>query len=89
MTLTNTIGGEIVLADKNRSDTAGVEPALSTEDIKRHLDMMDQRLDNIDSIVSAVVERVMNQPVVINVTCPQCGSNVEISIIGNAKPGKK
>ena len=77
------------MAEKNRSETTGIERVLSTEDIKRHLDMMDQRLDNIDSIVSAVVERVMNQPVVINITCPQCGNNVEISIIGSAKPGKK
>ena len=77
------------MADKNRSGAAGQAPAMNTEEVKRHLDMMDQRLDNIDSIVSAVVERVMNQPVVINVTCPQCGSNVEISIIGNTRPGKK
>ncbi len=66
----------------------GQEPALDVEDIKRHLDMLDQRLDNIDSIVSAVAERVMNQPLVINVTCPHCGHNVEISIIGSTKPRK-
>ncbi len=63
--------------------------ALEVEDIKRHLDMLDQRLDNIDSIVSAVAERVMNQPIAINITCPHCGSEVEISIIGSKKPSKK
>ena len=77
------------MADKNRSETVATEPGLNTEDVKRHLDMMDQRLDNLDSIVSAVVERVMNQPVTINITCPQCGNNIEISIIGSTKPGNK
>ncbi len=58
------------------------------EDIKRQLDMFDHRLDNIDSIVTAVAERLMSQPITLNITCPHCGSNVEITIIGNYKPGK-
>jgi hypothetical protein len=76
------------LAEKNRPEILSQESALDVEDIKRHLDMLDQRLDNIDSIVSAVAERVMNQPLVINITCPHCGHEVEISIIGNMKPRK-
>jgi hypothetical protein len=76
------------LAEKNNPETITQRPKLDTEDIKRRLDMMDQRLDNIDSIVSAVVERVMNQPIVINITCPHCGKNVEVSVIGSQKPGK-
>jgi hypothetical protein len=76
------------LAEKNRPEILSQEAALDVEDIKRHLDMLDQRLDNIDSIVSAVAERVMNQPLVINITCPHCGHEVEISIIGNMKPRK-
>jgi hypothetical protein len=75
------------LAEKNNPTLS--KPKLDTEDIKRRLDMMDQRLDNIDSIVSAVVERVMNQPIVINITCPYCGRNVEVSLIGSKKPGKQ
>ena len=74
------------MADKNLSETSSLEPKLSTEDFKRHMDMMDQRLDNIDSIVSAVVERVMNQPITLNVTCPNCGRNIEITLIGREKP---
>ena len=58
------------------------------EDIRRQLDMFDHRLDNIDSIVTAVAERLMSQPITLNITCPHCGSNVEITIIGNYKPGK-
>ena len=76
------------MAKKDSSEILSQESALDIEDIKRHLDMLDQRLDNIDSIVSAVAERVMNQPLVINITCPHCGHNVEISIIGNTKPRK-
>jgi hypothetical protein len=76
------------LAEKNRPEILSQESALEVEDIKRHLDMLEQRLDNIDSIVSAVAERVMNQPIVINITCPHCGSEVEISIIGSKKPRK-
>lgn len=57
------------------------------EHIKQRLDFLDQRLDNIDSVVSAVVERVMRQPVIINVTCPHCGKRVEINLIGTEKPG--
>ena len=54
--------------------------------IKRRLDMLDQRLDNIDSMVTAVAERMMRQPINIMVICPNCGKEVEIGLIGNEKP---
>ena len=62
------------------------EQAEDVERIKRRLDMLDQRLDNIDSVVTAVAERVLKQPITLNITCPHCGRNVEIAIIGNSKP---
>jgi len=58
------------------------------ENLKRRLDMLDQRLDNIDSMVTAVAERVMSQPITIIITCPHCGSNLEVAIIGVRKPKK-
>ena len=76
------------MAEKNSPKIVGQESVLDTEDAKRRFDMIDQRLDNIDSIVSAVVERVMSQPITINITCPHCGNNVEISVIGSKKPKK-
>jgi hypothetical protein len=76
------------VADKKRVETAEDEPRIDAEEIERRFDMMDRRLDNIDSIVSAVVERVMNQAVIINLVCPHCGKNVEIALIGNRKPGR-
>ncbi len=54
--------------------------------IDKRIDMLDDRLDNIDSIVSAVAERVMSQLVTIIVTCPHCGKEIEVAVIGNQKP---
>ena len=31
------------------------------------------------------IEFIMNRPIVINITCPHCGSNVEISVIGSTR----
>ena len=69
-----------------KQDKTGTEPAQDVERLKQRLDMLDQRLDNIDSVVTAVVERVMKQPVTFSITCPNCGKIVEISIIGSEKP---
>jgi hypothetical protein len=55
------------------------------EQLERRLEMLDQRLDNIDSIVTALVERVMKQPVTIELTCPKCGSTVQIMLTSSAK----
>jgi len=74
------------LAQDNESKVVGQEQALDIEQIKRRLDMFDQRLDSIDSMVTAVAERVMRQPITFNVTCPNCGRNIEIAVIGSEKP---
>ena len=58
------------------------------EKIAKRLDMLDNRLDNIDSIVSAVAERVMKQPITFNVTCNRCGHKIEVALIGVEKPTK-
>ena len=62
------------------------DQALDIEHIKRRLDMLDHRLDNIDSMVTAVAERVMKQPITLTITCPYCGRDIEITILGNEKP---
>jgi len=74
------------LAQENEPNAVGQEPTLDIEQIKRQLDMFDQRLDNIDSVVTAIVERVMKQPIALNMTCPHCGKTIEIAIIGSHKP---
>jgi len=72
--------------ENNESSAISQESLLDIENLKRHLNMLDQRLDNIDSIVTAVAERVMNQPVTLNISCPNCGKNVEITLIGKERP---
>lgn len=62
------------------------EQALDIQHIKKRLDMLDQRLDNIDSMVTAVAERVMSQLITLNITCPHCTKNIEIAIVGSQKP---
>jgi formylmethanofuran dehydrogenase subunit E len=59
------------------------------EHTKKRLEMLDKRLDNIDSVVTALVERVMRQPVTIEVTCPKCGSVVQIMLTSNTKTSGK
>ena len=76
------------MAKNNESTSVGQEIELDIEQIKKRLDMFDQRLDNIDSVVTAVVERVMRQPITFNITCSNCGQNIEIALIGIEKPRK-
>jgi len=70
------------------SDTTGEEQKPITERLEKRLEMFDQRLDNIDSVVSALVERVMKQPISLYVTCSKCGHKMEITLIGTEKPKK-
>jgi len=76
------------LAEEDNPSPVTQEQGLDIKNLKRRLDMLDQRLDNIDSMVTAVAERVMSQPITLNITCPHCGSNIEIAIIGSSKPKK-
>ncbi len=64
------------------------DQAVDIEHVKKRLDMLDRRLDNIDSMVTAVAERVMKQPITLNIICPHCGRDIEIGILGNEKPGR-
>ena len=74
------------MAEDNKLSALDQETALDIEHIKKRLEMLDQRLDNIDSIVTAVAERVMKQPITFSVTCSKCGQDIEISLIGIQKP---
>ena len=74
------------MAEEKEPTVIDEERALEVQRINKRLDMLDDRLDNIDSMVTAVAERVMNQPITINVVCPHCGQNMEIAIIGSQKP---
>ena len=69
----------------NLKNMATREQNSDIEHLKQRLDMLDNRLDNIDSMVSAIAERVMKQPITLNIICPHCGKNIEIALIGNEK----
>ena len=74
------------LADADEPVGVAEEQALDIQRIKQRLDMLDQRLDNIDSMVTAVAERVMSQLVTLTITCPHCGKDIEIAVVGSQKP---
>ncbi|MBA7611647.1 hypothetical protein ES703_18875 [subsurface metagenome] len=74
------------MVQENESNVVRQDQTLDIERIKERLDMLDHRLDNIDSMVTAVAERVMKQPITLSITCPHCGKDIEITILGNEKP---
>ena len=78
----------IKLAKTEKAETTK-GPILDIERLSERLDMLDRRLDNVDSIVTVVAERVMKQPITMNITCSNCGQKIEIAIIGSEKPTKK
>lgn len=56
------------------------------ERLKQRLELLDERLDNIDSVLTAVAERIMKQPVTIVLSCPHCGKDIEVALVGQSKP---
>ena len=58
---------------------------MDNEQFEKRLEMLDRRLDNLDSIVTALVERVMKQPVNIRITCPSCGNSIEITLVAGIR----
>ena len=73
---------------RDKEETIPEDTSPDIDRIMQRLDMLDRRLDNVDSIVSAVAERVMRQPMTINLTCSKCGQKIEIALIGTEKPGR-
>ena len=74
------------MADGNEPVSIGEGKLEDIQQLIKRLDMLDERLDNIDSIVTAVAERVVSQLVTLNITCPRCGRDIEIAVVGTQKP---
>ncbi len=74
------------MAQDRKAASVAEDTKADIERINQRLDMLDQRLDNIDSVVTAVAERVMRQPITLNVTCSKCGQSIEIALLGLEKP---
>ncbi len=68
--------------DAKTGDTGSEE----LEKLKQRLELFDERLDNIDSVLTAVAERIMKQPVSIILSCPHCGKDIEVALVGQQKP---
>ena len=76
------------MANDNKTGAQAVNQ-LKSNDIDRlqkRLELMDERMDNMDSVLTAVAERIMKQPISITLNCPHCGKNIEISMVGQQKP---
>jgi len=76
------------LAQDRKSTSVAEDTKADIERLNKRLNMLDERLDNIDSMVTAVAERVMKQPVTLSITCPKCGQSIEIALLGLEKPRK-
>jgi len=75
---------ELALRDK-RDPIAEVTPELAMEQVNRHLDMLDERLDNMDTVITSLVERVMEKPLTMEISCPKCGQTIQINITSNVR----
>jgi len=73
------------LANESKSGGSGRDGS-DFDRLKQRVELMDERLDNIDSVLTAIAERIMKQPVTINLSCPHCGKNIEIALVGQQKP---
>jgi tetrahydromethanopterin S-methyltransferase subunit G len=62
-----------------------VSPDRDMGQLIKRLDMLDERLDNIDSVVTSLVERVMGRPLLMEVTCPNCGQTVQINVTSGVR----
>ena len=60
-------------------------PDRDTGQVIKRLEMLDERLDNIDSIVTSLVERVMARPLLMEVTCHNCGQTVQINVTSGVR----
>ena len=62
-----------------------VNQELNIGQLAKRLDMLDARLDNMDSIVTSLVERVMGRPLVMEVSCPNCGQTIQVNITSGVR----
>ena len=74
------------MASQDRAKPAKqTSPDRDMSQLIKRLDMLDERLDNLDSIVTSLVERVMARPLLMEVTCPNCGQTVQISVTSGVR----
>ena len=58
---------------------------MEAEQVSKRLAMLDRRLDNMDSVITSLVERIMGKPLTMEVICPKCGEIVQVNIMGSTR----
>ena len=61
------------------------EQGLEIEQVIKRLDMLNHRLDSMDSVITSLVERVMGRPLAMGVTCPKCGEIIQVNITSSVR----
>lgn len=74
----------MALRDKG-DPVAEINLESAIEQINRRLEMLDGRLDNMDSVITSLVERVMEKPLTLEITCPKCGQAIQVNITSNVR----
>jgi hypothetical protein len=64
---------------------AQIDGNLDINQVVKRLDMLDERLDNIDTVITSLVERVMGRPLIIEVPCPKCGQIIQVSVTSSVR----
>jgi len=70
---------------REHSQGTSSQPQLDVEQMNRRVKMLDDRLDNLDSIVTSLVQRVMEKPLTLEITCPKCSQPFEVNITSNIR----
>jgi len=69
------------LVSRDKTDPiTQVDHDLGVEQVVRRLDMLDERLDNMDTVITSLVERVMGRPLIIEIPCPKCGQIIQVNV---------
>lgn len=69
----------------SRDPASGVNSEPTIQQVNKRIEMLDKRLDNMDSVITSLVERVMHQPLTLEISCPKCGQTIEINITSNIR----
>ena len=74
------------MVSRDKSDlVAQGDRDLDVGQIVRRLDMLDERLDNMDTVITSLVERVMGRPLIIEIPCPKCGQIIQVNVTSNVR----
>ncbi len=74
----------LVSQDKGNPVTQ-VDRDQATKQIIKRLDLLDDRLDNMDTVMTSLVERVMAKPLVIEIPCPKCGQTIQVNVTSSIR----